>query len=146
MYDLVKGLDRSKYTPIVGFHRDNFLVEKLRNDGIEVIIFPQPEPFVFKLGPLDPLLAPLKRLINIRRRFLAPAHEYAKFLRERKIDLVNLNNSITRNHAWMLAARGRHAVHHARNGNQLSYSTGCRAISARASRRSSACRTRSTTR
>jgi glycosyltransferase involved in cell wall biosynthesis len=104
MYDLVKGLDRSKYTPIVGFHRDNFLVERLRNDGIEVIIFPQPEPFVFKLGALNPLLAPIKRLINIRRRFLAPAKEYAKFLRERKIDLVNLNNSITRNHAWMLAA------------------------------------------
>ncbi len=104
MYDLVKGLDRSKYTPIVGFHRDNFLVEKLRGDGIEVIVFPEPEPFVFGASFLNTALSPVKRLMNIKRRLLDPAREHEKFLRERGIDLVNLNNSITRNHPWMLAA------------------------------------------
>jgi glycosyltransferase involved in cell wall biosynthesis len=104
MYDLVKGLDRAKYTPIVGFHRDNFLVEKLRNDGIEVVIFPDPPPFSFGSKLLNTVLAPIKRLVNIQRRFLAPAKAHERFLRERQIDLVNLNNSITRNHPWMLAA------------------------------------------
>lgn len=104
MYDLVRGLDRSKYTPIVGFHRENFLVDKLRSDGIEVIVFPEPEPFVFGASFLNTALSPVKRLMNIKRRLLDPAREYEKFLRERGIDLVNLNNSITRNHPWMLAA------------------------------------------
>jgi glycosyltransferase involved in cell wall biosynthesis len=104
MYDLVNGLDRTLYEPIVGFHRDNFLVERLRKDGIEVIVFPQPEPFVFRWNVLNRLFAPLKKLINLYRGLIVPARAHRRFLRERQIDLVNLNNSIERNHPWMLAA------------------------------------------
>ena len=105
MYDLVSRLDREKFEPIVGFHRDNYLVERFRALGVETIVFPGHNPWLPN-GPLfKTLLSPIKKLVNLYRGFFGPAREYARFLRERKIDLVNLNNSITRNHAWMLAAR-----------------------------------------
>lgn len=104
MYDLVNRLDRSLYEPIVGFHRDNYLIEKLRAGGIETIVFPKGNPLNFRASWLNKLLAPVKRLINVYRGLVAPALLYARWLRERKIDLINLNNSITRNHPWMLAA------------------------------------------
>jgi glycosyltransferase involved in cell wall biosynthesis len=105
LYDIVHGLDRKLYEPVVGFHRENYLVEKLRAAGIEVVIFPRPEPFVFGSPLLNKVFGPVKRAINLHRGFLAPAREHERFLRDRKIDLVSLNNSITRNHPWMLAAR-----------------------------------------
>lgn len=104
MYDLVSRLDRTRYEPIVAFHTDNYLIEKLRAAGIEVLIFPRPKPLVFRLGVLNTLLGPLKRLINLYRGLFLAARNEARFLRERRIDLVNLNNSITRNHSWILAA------------------------------------------
>jgi len=104
MYDLVNRLDRSQYEPIVGFHRENFLVERFRAAGVETIIFPRANPLNFRARWLNTLLAPLKRIVNVYRGLVAPALAHARFLRERKIDLINLNNSISRNHPWMLAA------------------------------------------
>ncbi|HEY6125549.1 MAG TPA: glycosyltransferase family 4 protein [Steroidobacteraceae bacterium] len=105
MFDLVSRLDREKFEPIVGFHKDNFLIERFRSIGVETIVFSNPVPWVPKGFLFKTLLSPLKKLVNFYRGFFVPAREYAQFLRDRKIDLVNLNNSITRNHAWMLAAR-----------------------------------------
>lgn len=105
MFDLVSRLDREKFEPIVGFHRDNFLIERFRALGVETIVFSNPVPWVPKGFLFKTLLSPLKKLVNLYLGFFKPAREYERFLRERKIDLVNLNNSITRNHAWMLAAR-----------------------------------------
>ena len=44
MYDLVSLLDREKFEPIVGFHRDNLLVERFRALGVETIVFSRPQP------------------------------------------------------------------------------------------------------
>ncbi len=104
MLDLVNRLDRTQYEPIVGFHRDNYLIERFRAAGIEVIVFPRANPLNFGSKWLNVLLAPVKKAINIYRGLIGPARAHARFLRERKIDLINLNNSITRNHPWMLAA------------------------------------------
>jgi glycosyltransferase involved in cell wall biosynthesis len=104
MFDLVNRLDRTQYEPIVGFHRDNFLVERFRAAGIETIVFPRANPLNFRAAWLNKLLAPLKRVINVYRGLIAPALLHARFLRDRKIDMINLNNSITRNHPWMLAS------------------------------------------
>jgi len=105
LFDLVSRLDREKFEPIVGFHRDNFLIERFRAIGVETIVFSNPVPWVPKGFLFKTVLSPLKKLVNLYRGFFVPAREYARFLRDRKIDLINLNNSITRNHAWMLAAR-----------------------------------------
>jgi glycosyltransferase involved in cell wall biosynthesis len=103
LYDIVTHLDQTKYTPIVGFHQDNYLVNELRSKGINTYLFSNPASFTFKNKLLDEILFPLKKLINLFVRFIFPALEYSRFLKQSKIDLVNLNNSITRNHPWMLA-------------------------------------------
>lgn len=104
MFDLVNGLDRSLYEPIVGFHRDNYLIERFRAAGVETLVIPPPNPLNFRSAALNKLLGPLKRLVNVYRGLIAPALRYAALLRSHRVDLVNLNNSITRNHPWMLAS------------------------------------------
>ncbi|MFC4313299.1 glycosyltransferase family 4 protein [Steroidobacter flavus] len=103
LLDLIRGLDRSRYEPIVGFHRENYLMDQFRAAGAEVVLFDNLKPVDF--GALNGVLNPIKRLGNLYRGLYAQARVHAKYLREQRIDLVNLNNSMTRNHAWMLAAR-----------------------------------------
>jgi glycosyltransferase involved in cell wall biosynthesis len=104
MYDLVLALDRDKFEPVVGFHTDNFLVPKLREAGIETVILEVPEPFSFGTPILDRVLRPLKVIVNVCKRFVLHGVKLSRFLKQNEFDLVNLNNSIMRNHSWMLAA------------------------------------------
>ncbi|WP_116813351.1 glycosyltransferase family 4 protein [Steroidobacter cummioxidans] len=103
LLDLIRGLDRSRYEPIVGFHRENYLMDQFRAAGAEVVLFDNLPPVDF--GALNGVLMPIKKLGNLYRGLYAQARVHAQYLREKRIDLVNLNNSMTRNHAWMLAAR-----------------------------------------
>jgi len=105
MLDLVRNLDRGRFEPLVVFHRSNFLEDKFRECGAEVVVLPKQEPFAFDIALLNRILAPLKKSVNLYRRLLKPAVAHARFIRAHDVDLVNLNNSITRNHEWMLAAR-----------------------------------------
>lgn len=105
MIDLVNALDKDRFEPIIGFHTDNFLVPVLRESGIETHIFDNPSSFSFGNRLLDTVFAPIKKLINFFKKFLLPAFRYAKFIRGNSIDMVNANNSVVRNHAWMFAAR-----------------------------------------
>jgi glycosyltransferase involved in cell wall biosynthesis len=105
LLDLVRGLDRSRYYPIVGFHRENYLMDSFRAAGAEVVLFENLKPVVFGSEFLNQALLPIKKLGNLYRGLFAQARIYTRYLREQKIDMVNLNNSMTRNHAWMLAAR-----------------------------------------
>jgi glycosyltransferase involved in cell wall biosynthesis len=103
LLDLIRGLDRSRYVPIVGFHRENYLLGDFKAAGAEVVLFENLKPVEF--GALNGVLTPIKKLGNLYRGLFAQARIHAKWLRDHQIDLVNLNNSMTRNHAWMLAAR-----------------------------------------
>jgi hypothetical protein len=47
LLDLVRGLDRSRYTPIVGFHRENYLMDQFRAAGAEVVLFDNLPPVDF---------------------------------------------------------------------------------------------------
>lgn len=114
MYDLVTNLDSNKYCPIVGFYKDNILVQKLKAEGIEVKLFNRPKPFVLKNTGSDSsipkrlvwlFLKGIQRSINIFRRLIIPAFQFKRYLKNESIDLVNLNNSIMRNHEWILAAK-----------------------------------------
>lgn len=104
LLDLVRALDRGRYEPIVVFTHENIVAERLRESGIRVIIRPPVRPLVFRSAWLNRIAAPLKKVANLLNGFFAPALREARFLRQERIDLVNLNNSITANHSWMLAA------------------------------------------
>ena len=106
---LVKGLDRSRYTPIVVFYTEHSLLPAFRDAGIETIIWPRTRAFTFGTSPrvprlLRPLLAVIQKALNFVTGFVVPSLNRARFLRRRAIRIVHLNNSVLCNHPWMFAA------------------------------------------
>lgn len=109
---LVAGLNREQFEPIVVFRRTNALMEKFQDAGVEVVVFPPPEPV--RLGlPRDTSRLPIwlrpivvvRQGINFLRVFAWDGLKLAWWLRKKRVDLVHLNNSVTRTHSWMLAAK-----------------------------------------
>ena len=103
---LVERLDRARYKPIVVFHRDNALVPTYRAAGIDTRVLPlrMPVRFDTRLPVVAVVYKVAQRLVNLVRCFVLEAVDCAHLLRHERIDLVHLNNSITRNHHWMLGA------------------------------------------
>ncbi len=104
LLDLIRGLDRRQFTPVAIFRFENFVAQNLRDAGVDVVIIPIRRPYAFRRRWLATVLSPFTKMGNVLGGFVVPALRYTLFLRRRNIDLVNLNNSITRNHPWMVAA------------------------------------------
>ena len=123
---LVKGIDRSKYNPIVIFYTDHRLLPAFREAGVETLLWRKVGSFAFAAhfrGALGWLRAPmlvLQKGLNFVSGFLVPALQRAWFLRRRHVRLVHLNNSVLYNHDWMLASRltGIPCVTHERGINE----------------------------
>jgi glycosyltransferase involved in cell wall biosynthesis len=101
LFYLVRGLDRSRYEPLVVFCKENTLLPKFHEAGIETRIVPPGEPVRWP-GPVGRLLA---KAPNFYRGFVSEPRSLAGILRAERIDLVHLNNSIVRNHGWMMGAQ-----------------------------------------
>lgn len=104
---LVSGIDKSKYKPIVVFHHNNALIPKYIQAGIQVIVIPKPQPLVFKKTDnllLNPIFRLIQKSVNFFKFFLFTGAQYARFIKKHNIEILHLNNSITRNHDWMLGA------------------------------------------
>lgn len=99
---LVRGLDRQRYEPIVVFAADNPLIPRFHAAGIETRVVPPGRPVRLPGGRLGRLAA---QVPNFFRGFVAEPRALAARLRAERIGLVHLNNSILRNHGWMMAAR-----------------------------------------
>lgn len=97
---LVSGLDRSRYEPIVVFAADNALRPRFHDAGITTLVHPTPRPVTLK-GPLGRLIA---KGANFLRGWVVEPFRLARLLRRERIQLLHLNNSITRNHTWTLGA------------------------------------------
>lgn len=121
---LLQHLDRSRFTPTVVFYDDHAIVPKFRAVA-ETLVLEKDQP-----SQASP--AVLRRAINLGKLAGKIASQVA-FLRRHRIDLVHLNNSITRHHDWMIAARlaGLPCVVHERGLPQ--YGTLDRALGARVS-------------
>ena len=105
---LVKGLDRTRFNPIVVFYSDHSLMTAFRETGAETMVWPRGTAFSFGArlpGPARPLGLAAQKGLNLVRGFVAPTLARARFLRQRRIGIVHLNNSILYNHDWMAAAR-----------------------------------------
>lgn len=123
---LVSGLDREEFEPIVVFRRPHALMDRFREAGVEVVVIPAQDPVSLGLAPdvsqlpkwLWPIIF-LRRGINFLKVFVWDGVRLAWWLRKRKANLVHLNNSVTRTHSWMLAARliGLPCVTHERGMN-----------------------------
>lgn len=96
---LVSGLDRGRYQPIVVFARDHALIARYKAVGAQVMLLAPPRPMALP-GPLSLL----SKAVNFYRSLIAEPLRLATLLQREKIALVHLNNSIIRNHPWMVAA------------------------------------------
>lgn len=98
---LLEHLDRSKFEPLTVFYERHALIDRFQATS-ETIIHDRDRPVSWRgAGPLMPLLG---RAVNFGK-FLGVVTNHVAFLRRHGIDLVHLNNSITRHQDWMLAAR-----------------------------------------
>jgi L-malate glycosyltransferase len=99
LFDLVVGIDHTRFEPIVLFHEDNSFVPRLRLRGIEVVLF---DGFTRKKRAIDPTGGLVTKLV----RFGADVIRCRRELRRLRVDLLHLNNSPkTGNDNWLLAAR-----------------------------------------
>ena len=87
MLDLIKRLDKKKYTPYVILPTDGVLVDALKQEGIDVSVLPYPimrRKYFTPIGVLKYFLG----LIKYGRKL-------SKFAKEHKIDLVHTNTAAT---------------------------------------------------
>lgn len=107
---LVSGLDRRKYRPVVVFATEHALLPAFAASGVETRVWPNPRPFTFgtriarRWGTVASPLQAVQRLLNVWTGLLAPTLSRMRFLKASGVVLVHLNNSVLRNHTWMLAA------------------------------------------
>jgi glycosyltransferase involved in cell wall biosynthesis len=97
---LVSGLDRSRFEPVVVFAADNALRPRFHAAGITTLVRPVPRPAILN-APGGRLIA---KGLNFLRGWIVEPLRLARLLRRERIDLLHLNNSITRNHTWTLGA------------------------------------------
>lgn len=107
---LVRHLDRARFRPTVLFYDEHVLVPKFR-EVAETIVHDQDTPVRWGSGRSGPLALPAtlaRRAVNLVKHRLK-IRRHVAFLRQHRIQLLHLNNSITRHHDWMAAAR-RHGI------------------------------------
>jgi glycosyltransferase involved in cell wall biosynthesis len=98
---LVAGLDRTRFEPVVVFAAPNALQPRFAEAGVAMLIVPpsSSDPRSRLAGTV------LAKVVNFWRGFIVEPLRLARILRRERIALVHLNNSIRRNHPWMVAAR-----------------------------------------
>lgn len=109
LFYLVESLDKSRYEPIVVFHRENRLIPMYRQAGLDSRVFPYRDAVRFaarlsRFSFAGRFVQLVQNLVNIWRMVIFPGIRCALYLRAHHVDLVHLNNTIIRNHHWMLGA------------------------------------------
>lgn len=97
---LVSNLDRSRFDPTVVFAADTALMPQFQAAGVRTAIRPMAP--ASRLGGAAGRL--VSKAINFWRGMVLEPIRLAAYLRQERIDLVHLNNSIVRNHSWMVGA------------------------------------------
>ena len=98
---LIEGLDKTLFQPTVVFSFHHKLIPQFEAAGARVLIRPLAQPKRWR-GSVGRLLA---KVANFLLGFVIEPFRLMLLCRKLKVDLVHLNNSITRNHPWMAAAR-----------------------------------------
>lgn len=111
---LLRGLNRTAYTPIVAFYREHELLPDYRAAGCRTLLLWYPKALdlttpLGRLGPLGRVLAPAVRLVQ--RVFNAAYVSGALFLRNllvllrERVDVLHLNNGVRVGVEFLLAAK-----------------------------------------
>ncbi len=97
---LVSGLDRTRFDPLVVFARENTLIPRFHERNVRTMVRP-PARAVRWPGPVGRLCG---KAINFARLTVWQPVCLALLLRREQVGLVHLNNTVRRNHPWMIAA------------------------------------------
>ena len=97
---LVSGLDRTRFDPLVVFARENTLIPRFHERNVRTMVRP-PARAVRWPGPVGRLCG---KAINFARLTVWQPVRLALLLRREQVGLVHLNNTVRRNHPWMIAA------------------------------------------
>ena len=104
---LAIGLDKTRFEPLIVFHRPNPLESTFHAAGLRTRVIPAPGAFNLP-GGSTPIVGRISGLVQKTvnsARFLWQVWRCARILRAERIDLLHLNNSLNRSHAWMIGAR-----------------------------------------
>ncbi len=137
LYELVRGLDRDRYEPVVLFHGPNPYRGRFQALGVKVIVLSDKTPSAPPDGPQWDIAASLgqysrrwsegyraaKQFYLLLRRDVPLARRVARIIREEAVDLVHHNNTLSGNRATVMAARmaGVSQVCHVRMLHRLSF-------------------------
>lgn len=97
---LSSGLDRTRYKPLVVFASTNDLVAEFRSRGVRTMV----RPLLSPISIAGPVGRPISKILNFVRGWIIEPVRLAGLIRREHVALVHLNNSIIKNHAWMIAA------------------------------------------
>ena len=97
---LVSGLDRTRFDPLVVFARQNTLIPRFHERHVRTIVRP-PARAVRWRGRGGRLCG---KAVNFAKLSLWQPVCLALLLRREQVGLVHLNNTVRRNHPWMIAA------------------------------------------
>lgn len=100
LFYLVTGLDRREFQPLVVMSSDSAIIPRYIEAGIDTRIVPPPTPITTNRAWLS---LPFK-FVNFLWKYFITGCQLAAFIKRERIDLIHLNNSITVNHPWMMAA------------------------------------------
>jgi glycosyltransferase involved in cell wall biosynthesis len=99
LFDLASRIDRARFEPVVLFNQDNVFVGRLRERGVEVVVF---DEILRKEREINRSGGPIGKL----RAFGGAVLRRRRELRRLRIDLLHLNNSpAVGNDDWLPAAR-----------------------------------------
>lgn len=85
LLDLIKGLDKTKFTPYVVLPCDGELVEELQAIGVEVFIIDYP---ILRRKYFNP-----KGILNYFRSYFSKSNEIAEFAKKHNISLIHNNTT-----------------------------------------------------
>lgn len=109
LLNMVERLDPSRYVPVTMFYQDHALIPRFSAVS-ETVVRPPHAPWKAGADMTGVLASLLKYPLALVRRgvnflkLVSLVRDEARWLREQHIDLVHLNNSVTRHHDWMIAA------------------------------------------
>jgi glycosyltransferase involved in cell wall biosynthesis/O-antigen/teichoic acid export membrane protein len=97
---LVSGLDRTRFEPLVLFARENSLIPRFHQRNVRTMVRP-PARSVRWRGRVGRSCG---KAINFATAVIWQPLRLALLLRREQVALVHLNNTVRRNHPWMIAA------------------------------------------
>lgn len=109
LLEICRSLDRSRYQPVVWFFENNALMDEFRATGAEIVIEPPPTRFLFRRSGFKPLALMqglAQSACNAFQTLVSNVWRWRRILRQRRIDIVHINNSCDTDNDLMLAARG----------------------------------------